>query len=274
MKRWLASFVIAMIPLGGAATEITPEALEMLPPADVVILGEVHDNPVHHANQARAVRALAPRALVFEMLTPEQAAAGASAPRTDADALSQALGWEGSGWPSFTLYHPMFMAAPEARIYGGALPRDEVRRAMQDGAAAVFGEDAATYGLARPLPDREQDLREQEQFAAHCAALPRDMLPGMVEAQRLRDAALARAALQAMEQTGGPVAVITGTGHARRDWGIPAKLARVAPGLSVLALGQFEGAPEADPPFDLWIVTDAPEREDPCASFGPFGGSG
>ena len=52
------------------------EALEPedLPRADVVLLGEVHDNPAHHAFQAEAVAYLAPRALVFEMLTPAQAA--------------------------------------------------------------------------------------------------------------------------------------------------------------------------------------------------------
>ena len=41
---------------------------------DVVILGEIHDNPAHHEVQAERVADIQPRALVFEMLTPEQAA--------------------------------------------------------------------------------------------------------------------------------------------------------------------------------------------------------
>ena len=95
------------------------------------------------------------------------------------------------------------------------------------------------------------------------------MMPGMVEAQRLRDAALARATLQAMADTGGPVAVIAGSGHARRDWGIPAALAVAAPELSVLSVGQIEaeGAAEPEQPFDLWLVTEPTPREDPCAAF-------
>ena len=32
--------------------------------SDIVVLGEVHDNPAHHANQARAVAAIKPAALV------------------------------------------------------------------------------------------------------------------------------------------------------------------------------------------------------------------
>lgn len=245
--------------------EITAEALEALPTADVVILGEVHDNPVHHANQARAVAAIAPRALVFEMLTPQQAAHAFGVPRDDAAALEAALGWE--NWPDFAMYHPIFTAAPAAEIHGGALPAGEVRRAMDVGAAAVFGEDAGVYGLGDALPDDQQAAREAMQFAAHCDALPEDMMPGMVAAQRLRDAALARAAVRAHVATGGPVVVITGTGHARTDHGIPAKLALAAPELSVVAVGQLESDPGAEAPFDLWIVTGAMDRPDPCAAF-------
>jgi len=41
--------------------------------ADVALLGEIHDNPEHHVRQAEAIASLAPSAVVFEMLTPEQA---------------------------------------------------------------------------------------------------------------------------------------------------------------------------------------------------------
>ena len=85
---------------------------------DVLILGEVHDNPAHHEAQADMVAAFAPRALVFEMLTPEQADAVTQDNRRDRAALAEALDWEASGWPDFGYYHPIFTAAPEARIFG------------------------------------------------------------------------------------------------------------------------------------------------------------
>jgi uncharacterized iron-regulated protein len=88
----------------------------------------------------------------------------------------------------------------------------------------------------------------------------------MVDVQRLRDAALARAVVQAMADTGGPVAVITGNGHARRDQGLTLPLARVAPDLSVLTIAQFEEIAPASPSFDLWLVTPAIPRDDPCAA--------
>ncbi len=231
--------------------------------ADVVILGEIHDNPLHHANQARAVATLAAKALVFEMLQP-----GVVMPRSPADAadLAQALGWNATGWPDFAMYYPIFTAAPDARVYGAEVGRDLARQAFADGIAAVFGPDAEAYGLTTPLPAEDQTAREAEQAEAHCNALPPDLLPDMVDVQRLRDATLARAVVQALADTGGPVAVITGTGHARRDQGLPAVLAQVAPNTKVMSIGQFEEAPDADAPYDLWLVTDPQPREDPCLS--------
>jgi uncharacterized iron-regulated protein len=132
---------------------------------------------------------------------------------------------------------------------------------MTEGAAAVLGR------ALPPLPEAERAAMEADQAEAHCGALPAEMLPGMVEAQRARDAAIALAALEALEQTGGPVAVITGNGHARTDWGMPVFLRAFAPEVRVLTLGQLEAPPEEPPPFDLWLVTAPAEREDPCAVF-------
>ncbi|WP_323041873.1 ChaN family lipoprotein [Gemmobacter sp.] len=264
MKALLALLLTALPALAGP---IAPADLAAaVQGADVVVLGEVHDNPAHHAHQAQAVAALRPAALVFEMLTPDQAARVTPEVRTDAVALEAALGWVAAGWPDFAMYHPIFLAAPGAVVHGAALPRDQVRQAVRDGAAAVFGADAAAYGLDRALPPEDLAARIALQDAAHCGKLPAALLPGMVEAQRLRDAALARAVVQAMAKTGGPVAVITGTGHARRDQGVPAALALAAPGLRVLAVGQLEADPGPDAPFDLWIVSPAPPRGDPCAA--------
>jgi uncharacterized iron-regulated protein len=213
---------------------------------------------------------MAPAAVVFEMLDADQAEVANQADAdADRDALGDALGWEDSGWPDFELYAPVFAAALEAgaRIYGAAVPRESVRAAFDSGPAEVFGQDAERFGLTEPLPGDEQTTREAEQLSAHCDALPEDMLPGMVGAQRLRDAAFARVALAALEQTGGPVAVVTGNGHARTDWGMPVPLARAAPEVRVLSFGQLEAEPDAPPPFDVWHVTAAPERGDPCAAF-------
>lgn len=260
---------LALPPGAAAAGQVTPEAVDF-GDARVVVMGEVHDNPAHHANQAAWVERLQPRALVFEMLTPELALKAANSgrmAREAPEALGRRLQWEARGWPDFALYAPIFAAAPDAEIFGGGVPRDEARRAVSDGAAAVLGGSAPLFGLDRPLDPGEAATRAAEQGRDHCGALPESLLPGMVEAQRLRDAALARATIAALEDTGGPVAVITGNGHARRDRGMPRLLDRARPDTPLLSIGQLE-APDPEAPYDLWTVTAAPpDRGDPCDAF-------
>lgn len=273
MKR-LATGLLLCLACAGAAwsREIGADTLDRLPQVDVFFLGEIHDNPVHHRHQARAVAAIRPAALVFEMLGEPQVAA-LPEDRGDARAMALATEWEARGWPDFAMYHPIFTAAPEARIYAGDPGMTAVRRALREGAAAVFGPEAERFGLTTPLPEAQQAEREADLQAAHCNALPGEALPGMVEAQRLRDAALAQAALLALDETGGPVVVIAGLEHVRTDLGAPALLRGAAPGVTFLSIGQMEDIPTGRPPHHLWLLTEGVAmREDPCAVFETQGG--
>lgn len=233
---------------------------------DVVFLGETHDNPGHHDNQRAIVASLKPRAIVWEMLTQEQAEQVTETLIVDKAGLDQALDWANSGWPPFDMYYPIFQAQPAAKSYGGHLPRTEARTAFETGIEAAFGEEAKAYGLTEPLAQVEQSAREASQMRAHCDAMPKEMMPNMVDIQRLRDAILARAIVNAYAETGGPVAVITGTGHARKDWGVPAYLVRVAPELTVYALGQSEDGHTVGA-FDYVLDSPKVDRDDPCDAF-------
>ena len=264
------TFALCLSPVPGAADPV--EELLALQ-ADVYVLGEVHDNPHHHDRQARMIAALGPSAVVFEMLTPDQA----DLVNTMGHADPEALGWDASGWPDFALYEPVFAASSGAVIHGSALDRADVRRAMTEPLAPLFTElwggdsvdhPAPEFGLSAPLPAPQQSRREAQQLEAHCDALPEEMLPLFVQAQRLRDAAFAGAVLSALRSDGGPVVLITGNGHARADWGVPALLSRAAPELRVVTLGQFETkVPEDAPPFDVIAVSPEAARPDPCAAF-------
>lgn len=261
-----------LVPLPVLAEQLSGDDWSEFPAADIVVIGEVHDNPHHHRNQARAVAALKPGAIVFEMLTPELAANVTAENRNDPDALSQALEWEARGWPDFLMYFPIFSAAPDAAIIGGGTPKDVVRRATIEGAATAFGDGSAIFGLDQGYADDVQTELENEQKAAHCDALPLEVLPGMVEAQRLRDAAIAQASLAAVFESHarastGPVIVIAGNGHARSDFGVPSLLEKLPEQFSVLSIGQFESDPMDPPTFDFWIVTEGVERADPCEAF-------
>lgn len=253
---------------GDPIPEPIPEpAWQRILSADVVIVGEVHDNRQHHLQQAELIRRIKPAGIVWEMLTPQQGAKITPELAENPTELAQILDWQNSGWPDFSLYEPVFTAWPSARMAGANVPRSRAREVLASGVAAVFGDNAREYGLADPLPPDEHSRREILQMQAHCDALPAELLPGMIDIQRLRDAVLARTVARLWDETGGPVVVITGNGHARADWGVPVYLARVRPDLSVFVLGQNEEGSALEGDFDL--VLDAPpaEREDPCAAF-------
>lgn len=227
------------------------------PVADIVILGEVHDNPDAHLGQAKAIAELKPTAVIFEMLTAKDAA------RADTDPTQIETAWASSGWENFDIYTPIFDALGEARIVGAAAPRESIRKVYTEGAAALFGPDAPRYDLDVPLPAEQQATREDMQFTAHCEAMPMDMMSGMVAVQRYRDAVFARAALNALETYGPPVAVIAGNGHARTDWGVPAMIERAAPDVTTHAIAFVEA--KTDAPYDEIRIVPPAERDDPCA---------
>ena len=237
--------LVALATAGAAAAEgVAP------PPADVYVLGERHDNPGHHAAQAEWVAAIGPTAVVFEMMTVEQAARIAPGTARDAATLGPLLDWSESGWPDIALYAPI-MAASDARILG----------------AAGGSDDLSPYGLDDPLPPGQQARREALQAASHCGMLPDEVLPRFVAAQREADARFAARTIDAHDRYGPPVVLIAGNGHARTDWGVPAAIARVRPELRVVAVVQSEGEPGDVPPGDVVLTAPAPAREDPCAAF-------
>ncbi|MEM9583026.1 MAG: ChaN family lipoprotein [Pseudomonadota bacterium] len=242
--------------------------LEISAEHDIVILGEVHDNGLHHQGQADLIRKLDPKAVVFEMLSPEQADMLNAMPRENMDDVAQRLDWTNSGWPGFSLYRPIFEALSDRPAIGAAAPREQVRRAFGEGAAAVFGAEAEVFGLTQAIPEDQLNARKELQFSAHCEAMPLDMMGGMVEAQRFRDAAFAAATLAALEAYGSPIVLIAGNGHARIDWGVPFLLETASPETSVLSIGFVETPGTADDPrFHHTIVTDPAERGDPCDAF-------
>lgn len=221
----LAAGGAALAQVGGAeARSATPRALILTLPGgapvpdldalaalarghDLVVLGEIHDNPRHHALQAELVRRLAPIGLAYEMLKSADAPAlaalrGSGAPEAELRAAAEAGGW--------AAYLPSMLAAPDAPIAGAGLSRDMLRLAIGESAAAAIGpalreagepgderEASAVYGLDAPPDAAAQAQVEAEMAEAHCGALPEAMLPGMAEAQRLRDAAFAAALLRA-----------------------------------------------------------------------------
>ena len=257
------------------------ELVARLSAADYAILGEVHDNPVHHDRQAALTEAIAPAGLAFEMI-PEASEEGIrifleqGGERAE---IGDAIGWARLGWPDWEMYAPIATAAPGAHVAGGGVARSDLRRAMKHDAAAAFGSGAQAYGLTDALDPETRAAMEAEMLASHCDKLPEAMAARMVESQRLRDARFAHALRRAAAMGGGRAVLITGNGHARTDRGVPAALRAAEPGATTVSLGQIEVregaeafgdyAGEAGPPFDYVWFSPRTVRDDPCAAFEP-----
>ena len=209
---------------------ITPaELLRRAEAADFVLLGEVHDNAVHH--QARGALLTAARArrpaVVFEQLARTAVSIPPPAPGETEEAWLDAHGFDRKSW-KWPLHAPVVDAAiAHARgIWGSGLSRDALRAVVRRGT------DAAPTPLGQlirqaPLDSVAQAAIDQELFEGHCGKLPSAMMPGMRAAQEVRDASMTEA-LMAAGGTG-PAWLIAGDGHVRMDIGVPRFLRRLAP---------------------------------------------
>jgi uncharacterized iron-regulated protein len=264
-------------------------------PEGIVLLGEVHDNPIHHQVRAWLIAQTArlrPQwrpAVVFEQIRADQQPAvnqfkalGQECCRltTGADLL-RLLEWDKSGWPPAEIFRPLFDAVIAGRlpIYPGDPARERVRAVARGGAEALGPEERVGLGLATPLSAPLAEDLTRELVDSHCGAMPPQAFGGMAAAQRYRDAHLADALLGAAARHGSAI-LIAGNGHVRSDRGVPWYIRLRAPDtrvMSVLLLeveaGNADPAtyvprdPEGRPVADLAIFTPRAERGDPCASF-------
>jgi len=137
--------------------------------AEVIYLGELHDNPEHHAHQRRVLEAMvgagARPAVGFEMLAAERQAQveRAVADARDASALDAALGWTARGWPDLAMYWPLFALARERGLPVLALDLDPAlaRRVGREGLAALGAAALPLRSVLPADPAREAAIAEE-----------------------------------------------------------------------------------------------------------------
>jgi uncharacterized iron-regulated protein len=253
--------------------------------SDIVLLGETHDNPDHHALQLQILRAVAdagnPAALAMEQYDLEQQRdidAILRAQKTDADKLDALRKAMGPGW-SWQEYRALLAFALERRIpiVAANISRDALRQASRTGTPAPGEKKTGGVVLTENWSAAQQAQLEREIETGHCGMLPAPAVVAMSRAQRIRDAVMADRLLGAGT---GRVIGILGRGHVRKDLGVPHYLQVRAPARRVLSVGLLETAsnasktvPEAaggalDELYDYVAYTPARKREtDPCAAF-------
>jgi uncharacterized iron-regulated protein len=251
-----------------------------------VLLGEKHDNVDHHLLQARVVRALTAAgrhpAVAFEMFTADQAptiaAYLAKAPR-DAAGLGDAVGWRDSGWPDWAMYQPIAQAALDAGapILAANLATATVRTIATGAGSALPPALVSRYGLDHDLPPDVQAAMAEDIRESHCGHANDALVQGMIAAQRARDATMAETLVDG-ERDG--AVLISGSGHARVDRGVPSYLRIARPDATIASIGFVEVLPDHPTPadyddhfggtripFDYVWFTPRVDDEDPCEAF-------
>jgi uncharacterized iron-regulated protein len=251
------------------------------------LLGEVHDNPDQHAFQLECLVALGESGLrpvvAFEQFDREYdpalqrllAAGGATA-----EAVANTTNFDRKNW-GWDHYRPLIEAALRygMSIRAANLSRAAASRVVKSGLDSL-GEGRASALRIESVWSAERERVLRAVIAdAHCNMLPDAIVPGMVLAQRARDATLAEALLDP-----GPdgAVLIAGDGHVRRDLGVPAYLRAMRPGESIVSVGLLEvEAGKTDPEayltdsaggesqYDFVRFTPRWDRPDPCEKFKP-----
>ena len=222
LRRLALALLAAAALLAGCATPQAPAPVgaaqtpwRSLLPTEVLLFGEQHDAPEHHAIETFLVRTLASEsrlaAVAMEMAEQGHSTAGLPRDATEVQ-VREALAWNTAGWP-WERYGPTVMAAVRAGVpvAGANLPRSAMREAM---ATPQWDTHLGTDALA----DQQARIR-----SGHCNLLPESQIAPMARIQIARDATMART-VQALLRPGQTVLLIAGGGHVLRGLGVPTHL--------------------------------------------------
>lgn len=246
--------------------------------ADYLLLGEIHDNIVHHDIQREIIENLAGRgrrvSVSFEMIDLDQGEGLQKKAFTSADALVDYLEDSNPGWGYRKYYAGVIRSAFDAgyQILPANIERGKLMEMTRGGTAI----DPGVRQMLDQVALTEHDLAHAREDIAdsHCGYLVESMVPPMVAAQRFRDAVMA---LSMINSDTDLRVLVAGTGHARKDRGVPRFVRARDPDATTISLGIMEVSEDASTlgpymqawdhdtlPFDYVWFTPRAQRNDPC----------
>jgi len=214
----------------GIGHELTlPELADRLAAADVVVLGEVHDNRTVHQTHLLILQALQQRrpelVVALEMFERDvqaelwQYLAGAS---TETEFLALAR-----PWPNYrTDYRPIVEWAKAAGVpvIAANVPRPLAAKVAKEGLEAVAGQQFAATEVSAPQDEYFAAFRAEmrDNGGAHGAQLDDAALQRMYQAQCLKDDTMAESIVQHLREAGSrgaPAFMVHVCGRFHSDYG-------------------------------------------------------
>lgn len=229
-----------------------------------VLLGEIHTNPTHHANQLRVVQRLfgwgIHRYIFFEMLDPNFNPVLMKYQRDGApsETLQNALQWSVRGWPIWPSYFPLFEAARTHNfdIRGANIPSDLLPYVTLYGGLAFPRRQRNEIGLRKDDPFLgDRDIMSTLIQQSH--RVEGEIVPALVIAQYAKDAHMAYELSQSSTRS----ILIAGNYHVQNNIGVPVHLAKHDPRASVVSVGMIELTHETPEPSAFFESTPKELRD-------------
>ena len=255
---------------------------------DFVLIGETHDNPVHHRFQNSLLIAMSAMGrrpvLVMEQFDLELQSSidRAMLAKTDrVDSLKILRQEMAKGW-DWSQYQPLIETAKDRvlPLKVANLSRARLQQVSRNGFAALGNGAAARLALDNGWSIAQQKQLEQDVVDAHCGVLPAQAATPIANAQRARDAVMADTLLQVRTGPVGATTVATavaifGRGHVRRDLAVPFYLTARAPHRTAVVIGLIDSIGGQMPDekafddmagrYDYLVLTPAVKRKtNPC----------
>lgn len=240
------------------------ELLQIVASSDYLLLGELHDNLLHHVIRGKLLASLPQTTkVVAEHLESGRQLA-------DQGPLLPALenaGFSAESW-RWPLHGSLFSSIRDHGlvVVGGNIPKSTARAIVREGPGAIPPDLAAIHS-ANELTAIQIEKLDAELLRSHCGQVPVNLVPGLRLAQQIRDVAM----FDGLRRTQGkPAVLLAGNGHVRKDYGVPRLIAREYPQrrqISIAFLEEGASAAAEKSAYDYVWITDAATRTDPCADF-------
>lgn len=262
LQAWCAELIIET---ATQANISQTQLIERLQQPALILLGEVHDEPLHHLRRASLIEALAH---LKPVVVAEQFEANQHVTYTGqlAQDLTRA-GFDQKMW-DWALYSPLFSVLEKNKVtlMGGNLSIDAVRAISKQGASATPKALDEMISQANLTATGEMQLIADLE-AGHCGHLPKQYVPNFILAQRARDASMLNTMLDVNHK---PVILLAGNGHVRKDYGIPTLLLSSAQTHVSIGFLQLDSLTPDQvlayrQQYDYVWLTGAVNHDDPCA---------
>jgi len=248
-----------------------------------ILLGETHDNRIHHQGQAWIINNLNKSgfsALVaFEMINSAQGELIKNKEYRESSALIEDLNQVKNTWRYESRYKPVFDSVLGAHysLYPASMDKKSIMTIVMKGQQSVPAD--IQYALEKnPLSEAQNQALKEEIRISHCGMSNPEMTRAMMLTQRVKDAVMAKRLMRDSDEE--KRVLVAGSGHTRKDRGVPMYITSEYRNDGIISIVWIEVAKGLNSveeyaerwdskklPYDYVWFTARVDRPDPCKEF-------